>query len=74
MKVIGDERRQKLNYQFHKESIWTFETSSDLNYIYTGGKDGHIFRVSIIEGMIEQILVGDKSLPIINLKLDEKNN
>jgi hypothetical protein len=61
-------------YPFHKDSIWTFDVSSDFNFIYTGGKDGHIFKVCIIEGTIEQILTGDKALPIISLKLDEKNN
>lgn len=61
LKVIGDERRLKQSYQFHKDSIWTFDISSDFNYIYTGGKDGHVFKVSIVEGVIEQILNGDKT-------------
>jgi WD repeat-containing protein 48 len=56
LKVIGDDRRFKQPFPFHKDSIWVFEISSDFNYIYTGGRDGHIFKVSIVEAVIEQVL------------------
>lgn len=74
LKVIGEDRRSKHQYNFHKDSIWTFEISNDFTHIYTGGKDGHIFRVNIVESTIDQIYSGDKAFPIISLKLDEANN
>lgn len=35
------------DYEFHKDSIWAMEISSDFNYIYSGGKDGCIYEIDL---------------------------
>jgi len=40
------------DYDFHKDSIWTIEISNDFNFIYTGGKDGCIYQVDIMNDKV----------------------
>ena len=34
--------------QFHKDSIWSMDVTKDFKYVYTGGKDGNIYEVDIL--------------------------
>lgn len=57
--------------QFHKDSIWSMDVTKDFKYVYTGGKDGNIYEVDILNEKYRQILAGHKEVPIISLMIDE---
>lgn len=47
------------------------DTSLDFQYVFSGGKDGKIFKTNIIDGTIE--LIHANVSPIIYLKYDQAN-
>ena len=60
-----------MSQAFHKDSIWTIDPSSNFMHVFTGGRDGNIYRVNITDGTIDLIYQGSKDQPIISLKYDE---
>ena len=53
VKVFGELRKYKSGFLFHKDSIWAIEPNTDFSQIYTGGRDGNIFKVSVLDNSIE---------------------
>lgn len=43
-----DSKSQNEQMQFHKDSVWCMDVSSNFQYVYTGGKDGSIFEVDLL--------------------------
>lgn len=42
--------------------------------MYTGGRDGNIYEVDILNERTKLCLAGNKETPIIALKMDDQNN
>lgn len=50
------------------------DVTEDFKYVYTGGRDGNIYEVDILNEKYKLIMGGSKETPIIELKMDELNN
>ena len=50
------------------------DVTEDFKYVYTGGRDGNIYEVDILNEKYKLVLGGTKDTPIIELKMDELNN
>jgi hypothetical protein len=35
--------------EFHTDSIWTLDASSRCDKVYTGGRDGNIYKIDILK-------------------------
>ena len=49
---------KKRSVEYHSDSIWALDASSRCDNVYTGGKDGNIFKIDILNDKIELISKG----------------
>jgi hypothetical protein len=47
------------------------DVTNSLKYVYTGGRDGNIYEVDILNERTRLCMAGSKETPIIALKIDE---
>jgi len=50
------------------------DVTDSFKYVYTGGRDGNIYEVDILNEKTRLCMAGSKETPIITLKIDEHNN
>ena len=58
IKVYKNDHKHDQTY-FHKDSIWCMDISQNFKYVYTGGKDGSIFEIDILNEKSTLIKKGD---------------
>ena len=58
--------------EFHTDSVWTLDASPRCDNAYTGGKDGNIFKIDILNDELELVSKGSPQSPIITLAYDNR--
>jgi WD repeat-containing protein 48 len=69
--VYGNQRKKRNTIVYHTDSIWTIDVTSKFDYAYTGGRDGNIFKIDLLNEEVSVISNGSDKHPIISLKYDE---
>ena len=72
LKVYGEEKNRERE-KFHRDSIWVIEVDEKFENCFTGGRDGKIFKIHIVDEIVECIYEGDPKNPIIHVPKNPKN-
>ena len=54
LKVYGEEKNKEKEV-FHKDSIWAMDVDEKFENCYTGGRDGKIFKIHIVDEIVQCI-------------------